>query len=127
MVAFGDVELFNVELLHSSFLILHRLADHSTLHIPHSTFYIGSADHSTFHTPHSTFFIDSADHSTFHTPHSTFLSYCSLQRYTKQLLCLHSKLHRQLVEHILGIAVYDESYSLLCWDATLVAVEELVF
>lgn len=25
-----------VELLHSSFLILHRLADHSTLHIPHS-------------------------------------------------------------------------------------------
>ena len=37
MFAFGDVELFNVELLHSSFNILHRLADHSTLNIPHST------------------------------------------------------------------------------------------
>ena len=55
------------------------------------------------------------------------LSHSSFQRYAQQLLCLNSKLHWQLVEHVLGIAVDDKAYSLLGRDATLVAVEQLVF
>ena len=55
------------------------------------------------------------------------LSHCSFKRYAKKLLCLDGKLHRQLVEHLLGIAVHDEAHGLLCGYATLVTVEELVF
>ena len=55
------------------------------------------------------------------------LSHCSFKRHAKKLLCLDGKLHRQLVEHLLGIAVHDEAHGLLGGDATLVAVEELVF
>ena len=56
-----------------------------------------------------------------------YLSHGSLKRHTQQFLRLHGKLHRKLVEHILGVAVDNESDSLLCRNATLVAVEQLVF
>ena len=54
------------------------------------------------------------------------LSHTALERYRQKLLCLDSKLHRQFVEHILGISVDDESDGLLGRYAALVAVEELV-
>ena len=34
-----------------------------------------------------------------------WLSHCPLERYREQLLCLDGKLHGELVEHILSIAV----------------------
>jgi hypothetical protein len=55
------------------------------------------------------------------------LPYCSFERHTEQLLGLDGKLHGQLVEHLLGVAVDDESHGILGGNATLVAIEELVF
>ena len=54
-----------------------------------------------------------------------FLSYSALQRYGKQLLSLDSKLHREFLQHLLCIAVDDESYGLLCGNASLFPIEEL--
>ena len=51
----------------------------------------------------------------------------ALKTDTEQLLRLGGKLHRQLVEHVLGIAVDDEPDGVLHGDAALVAVEKLVF
>lgn len=55
-----------------------------------------------------------------------FLSHTSFQAHRKQLLRLHGELHRQLVEHLPGIAVHDESHSLLRIQPPLVTVEKLV-
>lgn len=55
------------------------------------------------------------------------LSHRSFQRHAEELLCLDGKLHGQLVEHLLGVAVHDQAHGLLCGYATLVTVEELVF
>ena len=51
----------------------------------------------------------------------------SLQRHAEQLLSLNGKLHGQLLDNLLGIAVDDEADSLLRRDAALVAIKELVF
>ena len=56
-----------------------------------------------------------------------FLSYSALQRYGKQFLSLDSKLHREFLQHLLCIAVDDESYGLLCgntesWSSDILLV-----
>ena len=56
-----------------------------------------------------------------------FLSYRSFQRHAEQLLSLNGKLHRQLIEHLLCIAIDYQAHGLLGGDAALVAIEELVF
>ena len=55
-----------------------------------------------------------------------FLSNGSLQRHAQQLLRLDGKLHRQFLNHLLGIAVHYQADSLLRGYAALVAVEQLV-
>lgn len=45
----------------------------------------------------------------------------------KKFLSLDGKFHRELVHHFLGISVDDKSYCLLGGNASLVAVEYLVF
>ena len=55
------------------------------------------------------------------------LAHCTLKGYREQLLRLDGKFHGQFVEHLLGVAVDDETHGLLGGDAALVAVEELVF
>ena len=54
------------------------------------------------------------------------LPHRSLKRHAQQFLCLDGKFHRQFVEHLLGISVDNQSYSLFGGNATLVAVEELI-
>ena len=44
----------------------------------------------------------------------------------KQALRLYGKFHRQLVHHLFGISVYDQSHRLFSGDAALVAVEQLI-
>ena len=56
-----------------------------------------------------------------------FLSHTSLQAHAEELLSLDCKLHRQLVDDLLGIAVHNERDSFLGGNAALVAVKELVF
>ena len=54
------------------------------------------------------------------------LSYRAFEGDGKEFLSLNGELHRQLLQHLLGIAVDDESNGLFSGDATLVAIEELV-
>ena len=54
------------------------------------------------------------------------LSYGTFQRDGEELLGLDGKLHGELLQHFLGIAVDNEAYGLLGGYAALVAVEELV-
>jgi hypothetical protein len=51
------------------------------------------------------------------------LSHSSLKRYGEELLCLYSEFHREFVDYILGVAVDDETYGILCRYASLIAVE----
>lgn len=55
------------------------------------------------------------------------LSHCSLKRHGQQFLRFNSKLHRKLIYHLLGISVDDKPDSLLCGDATLIAIKKLIF
>ena len=55
------------------------------------------------------------------------LSNSTFERYAQEFLCLYGKLHRQLIEHILGIAIDDQANCLLGRNASLIAIEELVF
>ena len=80
MVAFGDVEWLIVEwliveLLHSSFLILHRLR--RPFNIPHSTFHILHRLRRPFNIQHSTFVIALAQ--SFNIPPSTFVIFFPVQ------------------------------------------------
>lgn len=62
----GRIKLPHGRIPHS---IIPHPTDHSTFHIPRSTFHV---QHSTFHIPRSTFHVQ---HSTFHIPHNKlFLS-----------------------------------------------------
>ncbi len=42
-------------------------------------------------------------------------------------MSLNGELHWEFLQYLFGIAVDDKSYGLFCWDASLVAVEQLVF
>ena len=54
------------------------------------------------------------------------LPYASLKRNAQKLLRLNGKLHGELVNHFLGVTVYNKVYGALNGDAALLAVEELV-
>ena len=54
-----------------------------------------------------------------------FLSYSALQRYGKQFLSLDSKLHREFLQHLLCIAVDDESYGLLCGNTVVASCSKM--
>ena len=55
------------------------------------------------------------------------LTYATLQTNLKEFLSFHRKLHRQLVEHFFGVAVYDKCHRCLGADTSLVAVKNLIF
>ena len=57
---------------------------------------------------------------------AVFLSDRAFEGDAEQLLGFDGELHGQLVEHLFGIAVDDQSDGILGGDAALVAVEELV-
>ena len=64
---------------------------------------------------------ESREQSTPPLPHAAF------ETHTKELLGLNGKLHRELIDDILGIAIDDEVDGVFGGDAALVAIEELVF
>ena len=54
------------------------------------------------------------------------LTYTAFKRNLQQFLGLNGKLHRQLVDYLLGITVYNQAYSILCLYTPLLAIEQLV-
>ena len=50
----------------------------------------------------------------------------TFERDAEQLLRLDGKLHGELLQHLLGLAVDDEPDGLLCRNATMIAIEKLV-
>src|SRR3954466_13633583 len=58
---------------------------------------------------------------------SKWLSNASCERNAEQLLRLERELHRQFLEHFLAESRDDHGYGLLCGQATLLEIEDLVF
>ena len=58
---------------------------------------------------------------------SSSIIHTSFKRDAEEFLGFDGKFHREFVDDFLGISVDDEVDSGLCRDATLVAIEELVF
>ncbi len=54
------------------------------------------------------------------------LSYGTLKLYGEEFLSLDRKLHRELVHDLFGITVHYQTYRLLCGNAALIAVEQLI-
>ena len=55
------------------------------------------------------------------------LPYAALKAHTEELLGFNGKLHRELIDDFLGIAIDDEIDGVFGGDAALVAIEELIF
>src|SRR5690606_624690 len=51
----------------------------------------------------------------------------SFQRNCQQFLRFYGKLHRQLIQHLFGITIYDQAHSFLRIDPALVQIEDLIF
>ncbi len=61
------------------------------------------------------------------TTKTTSLPHASLQADLQQLLGFHGKFHRQFVQHLPGIAIYNHTDCFLSRYSALVAVKYLVF